>query len=124
MSFENVAYSPQGALPDLGDDHAFRYCTFENLDENHALHVDAIFLSCEFRNNDFYWALFNGTLFSECEFANCTFHGVAFIDCRFVGCTFDSCTFTTSNLGGPCRFEGSKWYGCSQSRCVGWEDVW
>jgi uncharacterized protein YjbI with pentapeptide repeats len=124
MEFRSIDFTATTAVPDLGDDHIFRFCTFEQLDEDKiATAVDATFLGCRFKNIDFYWTLFNNVLFHDCEFKDCTFRGVSFAGCRFVDCSFESCVCTQDNLGGSCSFERSRWYGCTHNDCVGWKGV-
>jgi uncharacterized protein YjbI with pentapeptide repeats len=125
MEFRSIEFTATTDVPDLGDDHVFRFCTFKHLDDEEiGMAVDATFLGCRFKEMDFYWTLFCIVLFHDCEFENCTFRGVSFADCRFVDCSFEFCIFTQSNLGNDCTFSGSKWYGCTQNNCVGWEGVW
>jgi uncharacterized protein YjbI with pentapeptide repeats len=125
MEFRSIDFTTTTDVPDLGDDHIYRYCTFEHLDdEKIATAIDATFLGCRFKNIEFYWTLFNSVLFHDCKFENCTFLGASFAGCRFVDCSFESCIFTQDNLGGCCTYKDSRWYGCKQENCVGWKGVW
>ena len=119
MLIESTEYPAPSLVPDLNGDHVYRYCTFENLDEQNVNHVDSTFLACTFRKNDLYSTLFNCVLASDCIFEDCTFRGVSFADCRFVNCRFDRCVFTLDNVGGQCGFKGTEWWGSTQSECEG-----
>jgi len=119
MLIENMEYSKSHAPPELSEDHVFRYCRFEGLGDAEIRGFDATFLACTFKECDYYWALFNVAIFAECKFENCTFRGVTFAGCLFVECSFVGCSFTESNMGGPCTFENTRWYGCNQSDCTG-----
>jgi uncharacterized protein YjbI with pentapeptide repeats len=81
--------------------------------------IAGAFLNCEFSNIDWYWGIFNICVFVACRFEGCTFRGTSFPDCRFVDCEFTRCEFVQDNLGADCKFENSKWYGCSQNECEG-----
>ena len=123
MLIERFEYPPSQTLPDFSEDHVFRYCKFEGLKDSDARQIDATFLYCSFRGCHFYWALFNTALFFQCKFENILFQGASFADCRFIDCSFVACKFLESNMGGPCTFEDTKWYGCTQSDCTGSEET-
>jgi uncharacterized protein YjbI with pentapeptide repeats len=119
-----VKYSPV-TLPELGEGHVFKSCSFQDLDESKVASViEAHFLNCSFRDNDLYWRLFFGCLFLNCEFMNCTFRGTTFADCCFVECVFKGCNFIPDKLDDPCDFKGTRWYACTQTNCHGLEGVW
>jgi uncharacterized protein YjbI with pentapeptide repeats len=126
------------------DDTIFRYCSFADL-AIEGSGFDGALMDCTFRGIDWYWGLFNTTSFSRTRFENCTFRGTSFMGCQLVECHLSGCHFALDNLGGACRFEDcsivectfdkcelvldsragrpvfarTRWYGCTQTQCVG-----
>jgi len=121
MLIESEAYTAESNIHDLGGDHVFRYCEFEDvrLEESAVVNVDGVFLSCKFTNVEMYWTLLNCAIFMDCTFVGCTFRGVSFASCRVVNSSFSNCVFVENNLGSPCRFEETVWYGSTQNGCTG-----
>jgi uncharacterized protein YjbI with pentapeptide repeats len=100
------------------EDQVFQFCEFRDI-QGEGLHITSAFLDCTFSQCDLYWVLGNIATFVGVTFRGCTFSGCSFSGCRFVECTFQDCRFTKSNLGGNCSFDGSRWYGCTQSNTDG-----
>ena len=121
MLIESVTYTAQSNLRDIGGDHVFRYCEFEDasLVEFTIVQVEGIFLDCKFTNVEMYWTLLNCAVFIDCTFVGCAFLGVSFASCRVVECTFTNCVFAEDNLGGACSFRETVWYGSIQNGCTG-----
>lgn len=113
MQIDSETYAGKLIAPAKWEECVYLYCTFERLEDEGAS-VTSVFLDCRFESCDLYWALFNTTTFVGVEFRNCVFRGCNFAGCRFVECRFDGCSFESDNLGGSCRFEETRWYGCEQ----------
>ena len=118
MLINREILSSPDQLADRLEDSVFRYCVFSELSYESG-HIDASFLSCEFTRVEWYWGLFNVCVFVGCKFNNCIFSGTSFSDCKFVGCTFVDCRFTLDNMGSDCTFDGTVFYGCTQTNVVG-----
>jgi uncharacterized protein YjbI with pentapeptide repeats len=118
MLIERKEYSDSSSLLMRLEDSIFKYCSFKNISVD-GKSIDAIFLCCEMSGVDWYWGLFNGCLFVDTQFENCVFRGSNFADCRFLNCQFVNCQFEEDNFGSLCSFEGSKWFECTASGCVG-----
>ena len=103
-------------------DRVFRYCTFKGIKIDGG-HIDSVFLSCEFHEMYWYWSFFNQALFINTSFTACRFGGVSFADCVFVECEFDHCSLEKNNLGGDCKADNTKFYGCRFDECVGFESL-
>lgn len=100
------------------DEQAFQFCGFRGMGDGET-HISSIFVDCNFDGCDLYLVLFNIATFVGVTFKNCTFRGCSFPGCRIVECKFENCRFTVDSFGGDCRFEDSRWYGCSQSETFG-----
>jgi uncharacterized protein YjbI with pentapeptide repeats len=110
-------YDANDLMPRL-EDSLFRYSGLTEFSIEGG-HVTSVFLTATFERLDWYWGLFNLCLFADCRFEGCTFRGTAFAGSRFVDCAFVDCRFVRDNLGGECRFDEVKWYGCAQTGCEG-----
>ena len=100
------------------DEQTFQFCEFRGMGDGET-NISSVFVDCTFEECDFYWALFNISTFVGVTFRNCIFRGCSFPGCRIVECKFENCRFTVDSFGGDCRFEDSRWYGCSQSETTG-----
>ena len=118
MFIESQLITDPKAIFDDADDFVALYCGIEDM-SHHGGHVSGAFLHCIFKNLDLYWGMFNLVSFVSCKFEQCVFRGTSFPDCRFVECAFKDCLFLRDNLNAPCKFEGAKWYDCTQNRCEG-----
>ncbi|MCB2017183.1 MAG: pentapeptide repeat-containing protein [Hydrogenophaga sp.] len=123
MQIDSQTYIAKLVAPSNWEECVYRYCTFERFNED-GLHVTSAFLDCRFESCDLYWALFNTAVLVGVGFKNCVFRGCSFSGCCFVECRFDGCSFENDNLGGPCRFDETRWYGCAQSQSQGLDHVW
>jgi uncharacterized protein YjbI with pentapeptide repeats len=132
----------------LWEDAVFRRCNFSQLEIDGQM-IGGALLGCELRGLDWYWGLFNTALLAHTSFKNCIFRGSSFAGCEFVQCQFDDRQFALDNLRGPCSFEdcmviestfnrceiivdeqarqicfvNSRWYGCKQNDCSGFEGL-
>jgi uncharacterized protein YjbI with pentapeptide repeats len=150
MLIEHESFNPDTGPPRsrLWDDAVFRWCNFSQLALEGKV-IRAALLGCELSDIDWYWGLFNTTLLAHTSFRNCVFRGSSFASCEFVQCRFDDCRFVLDNLRGPCSFEdciviesvfnkceivttsprgepvfvNSRWYGCRQNECSGFEGL-
>lgn len=104
------------------EENAFRYCTFEGLNEEGG-HSTSVFLDCNFVRCEWYWGLFNCAVFVGVTFTECVFRGTSFSGCKFVECEFTRCQFVPDNLGRGCSFDDTRWYGCSKRETQGLEHV-
>jgi uncharacterized protein YjbI with pentapeptide repeats len=145
MLIEHKAFDRHTGPPsNRQDDTIFRYCSFADL-AIEGSGFDGALMDCTLRGIDWYWGLFNTTSFSRTRFENCTFRGTSFMGCQLVECHLSGCHFALDNLGGACRFEDcsivectfdkcefvldsragrpvfarTRWYGCTQTQCVG-----
>jgi len=118
MLIERTEYSDEPSLSVNLKDSIFRYCVFKNI-MMEGKSVDAIFLSCKLDSLNWYWGIFNCCLFVDVRFENCVFHGSNFADCRFLNCEFIDCCFDEDNVGSPCSFEGTQWFGGNAVGCTG-----
>ena len=136
-------------LPPRSDDWRdciIRRSTFDAIDLE-AVSFDGVMEACIIKSAEFYWTLFNCALVAGTRFERCRFSGTSFRGCTFVDCSFVDCTFGLDNLGGDCtiddclmaacRFTGcswiskaadgrrditrTRWLGCIQDRCTGFE---
>jgi uncharacterized protein YjbI with pentapeptide repeats len=115
---ESTDFDLNTSLPRHWQDHVFLYCTFRNMSLEGGGFNGAL-IGCVLQDMDFYWALFNTAHFVNVEFRHCVFRGAGIAGCTFTECRFINCEFTQDNLGGDCRFDDNRWYGCEQSNCVG-----
>ena len=100
----------------------FKYCDFKNLTIEGGV-ADPDFIKCFFENVDWYWAFFNDCTLTNVKFENCVFKGAGFATCQFFKCEFVKCRFIRDNLNAECHFDGSKWYDCVATDCLGLPDV-
>lgn len=105
-------------LPIEWKDEVFRYCQFNALDLEGEIFTGAL-LGCEFKASSFYLGLFNNATLARTRFEDCAFNGTSFKDCVLTECEFIRCHFAEDNMGGECQFDGSRWYACKQSECIG-----
>jgi uncharacterized protein YjbI with pentapeptide repeats len=129
-------------------DGVIRRSTFDAVDLE-GLSFDGVMEACIITRAEFYWALFNCALVAGTRFESCRFSGASFRGCTFVDCEFVNCAFGLDNLGGDCtiddcimaacRFAGcswttkanggrrditrTRWLGCTQERCTGFEGM-
>jgi uncharacterized protein YjbI with pentapeptide repeats len=99
----------------------FRECTFERVDGYSE--VSASFINCSFENCDLVDASFDCVLFVDVSFDGCIFRDETVNFCIFVECVFSNCSFLPDSTGGECTFEGTRWYGCEASGCIGLDGV-
>jgi hypothetical protein len=150
MLIEDVLFNEDHPPPRPSEwrDCVIRRSTFDALDLE-GLSFDGLMESCVVTSTEFYWGFFNcalvaGTRFEACRFPATSFRGCMFIDCEFVDCRFD-----LDNIGGDCtiddclmaacRFVGcswvtkaaedrpditrTRWLGCTQERCEGFDGI-
>jgi hypothetical protein len=128
------------------DESVFRFCTFDSL-ELEGLSFAGIMQSCTFTSCQFYWGLFNCALLAEVRFVDCSFPSTSFRTVKLVDCTFERCRFELDNLGGDCTISdcliasttfdrchwiakpsrgkrditNTRWLGCTQAACTGFD---
>lgn len=126
----------------------FRFCTFDGL-ALEGLNCGGIVQLCTFTSCRFYWGFFNCALLADVRFVDCTFPGASFRSTKFVDCTFERCRFELDNLGGDCTISdclvvsttfdrchwltkpgrgqrditNTRWLGCTQTACSGFEQM-
>ena len=150
MLIEYAIYNEDHAPPHPGSwaEQVFRYTTFDALDLE-GLNFGGIMERCSVTSSEFYWGLFNTALVANTRFEACRFPGTSIRGCTFVDCEFVDCRFELDNLGGDCtiddcliaacRFVGctwtkkpgvpkrditrTRWLGCTQQRCTGFEEM-
>jgi hypothetical protein len=129
-------------------EHVIRGTSFDAVSLE-GLNFEGIMERCAFTSGDFYWGLFNTALIANTRFEACRFPGTSFRGCTLVDCEFVDCRFELDNLGGDCtiddcliaacRFVGctwtkkpgaarrditrTRWLGCTQQRCTGFEEM-
>jgi uncharacterized protein YjbI with pentapeptide repeats len=132
-----------GPLLEAMDGRIFRYCRFANFSIDGS-GIEGALLWCAFEKVDWYWGLFNVATIAHSRFEDCVFRGTSFRGCEFVACSFTACSFELDNLDSACTFDdcsmvectfercsfatgrpdepifsNSRWYGCTQTQCVG-----
>ncbi len=111
--------------------------------------IDGIVDTCVVTSSLLYWVLFNCALVTRTRFEACRFQSGSFRGCTFVDCEFVDCKFDLDNLGSDCtiddclmaasRFAGctwtmragakarditkTRWLGCTQTDCQGFEGM-
>lgn len=129
-------------------DTVYRRCGFDGLDLE-GLIFDGLMEGCSFTSCELYWGLFNVALVAGTRFEGCTFRSSSFRGSTFVDCEFVECTFTLDNLGSDCTIDDctmaacrfvrcewvkkpavekrdvtrTRWLGCTQERCTGFEGM-
>jgi uncharacterized protein YjbI with pentapeptide repeats len=131
----------------LWQDAVFRWCNFSQLELEGKMICGAL-LGCELHEIDWYWGFFNTALLAHTNFKNCIFRGSTFAGSELVRCKFEDCRFVLDNLRGQCTFDrcivvectfnrceivksprgeavfvDSRWYGCRQNECSGFEGI-
>jgi uncharacterized protein YjbI with pentapeptide repeats len=119
MLFESIVFDADEPLPELGEDHVFRYCTFLPRQNLSLSVIYGVFLGCTFQGLDFYWAIFNNALVANSTFDGCTFGGASFHSSQFIECSLKNCAFEADAFGKQCDLQESRWYSCLQQRCTG-----
>lgn len=115
--FEAVEFSPRKRHLREWGDKVFRYCTFEDLDQD-GVGFDGMMAYCTLRRVTLYWGFFNTAVLQNVEFEDCTFPGTSFRGCTFTDCTFTRCRFILDNLGGSCTIDGCVLSGCTFRGCT------
>ncbi len=149
MLIEHQEFNRESGPPHsrLWEDAVFRWCNFSQLEIEGKM-IGGALLGCELRKIDWYWGFFNTALLAHTNFKNCIFRGSNFASSELVQCIFDDCQFVLDNMRGQCTFErcvvvectfnrceivkgsrgepvfiDSRWYGCSQNDCSGFEGL-
>lgn len=150
MLIEGETFDDDNAPPSPIEwgDTVFRHCTFEEIDLEGVI-FGGIMEGCTFSNSEFYWGLFNvalvaGVRFEECRFRSSSFRGSTFVDCTFKECTFEldnlgsdctiddclmaacafeSCTWTIKQGGDRRDVTRTRWLGCTQRECTGFDGM-
>ncbi|MDX2204948.1 MAG: pentapeptide repeat-containing protein [Hyphomicrobiaceae bacterium] len=150
MLIEDERFDEDHPPQDLAEwrDIVIRRTAFDAL-ELEGLSFDGVMQSCIFTSTEIYWGLFNcaaviGTRFEACRFSGTSFRGCTFVDCEFV-----ECTFRLDNLGGDCTIDDclmaacwfvrctwikkaddvprditkTRWLGCTQTNCTGFDGL-
>ena len=129
-------------------DAVIRRCTFDGL-ELEGTTFDGLLENCTFTSTELYWVLFNcavvaNTRFEACRFRSASFRGATFVDCQFIDCKFEldnldsDCTIDDC-LMAACSFAGctwitkpgdarrditkTRWLGCTQKSCKGFDGI-
>ncbi|MGE0023867.1 MAG: pentapeptide repeat-containing protein [Hyphomicrobium sp.] len=139
---------PPGAFAPEWRDCVVRRTTFDAI-ALEGLSFDGVMESCTLTSSDFYWGFFNCALIAKTRFEACVFPATSFRGCTLVECEFIECRFELCNMGGDCtiddcviaasRFVGctwttkgpdckpdvtkTRWLGCTQERCKGFEGI-
>ena len=139
---------PPPMRPNDWRDSVIRRTTFDALDLE-GLSFDGLMQGCVITSTELYWGFFNCAVVVGTSFEACRFPGVSFRGCTFVDCNFVECRFDLDNLGGDCTIDDclmaacrfvdcawttkagdvarditrTRWLGCTQERCTGFEGL-
>lgn len=142
-----VEYETITADTPFDPEAVFRFTTFAGARDGHGL--DGALLWCTVEGFDWYAPLFNSIVIANTTFRDVVFRGASFRGCRLVECTFERCRFEQNNMGRGCTFDEcsltecrfiacesdrtspvgrtvftkNRWYGCTQTRCKGFEGL-
>lgn len=150
MLIEDECFSEDCPLPSSQDlrDCVIRRSTFDALDLE-GFTFDGVMVGCVFTSTKFYWGLFVCAFVARTRFEACHFPSTSFRGCTFVDCEFVDCRFGLDNLGcdctiddcvmAACRFDGcswttkspdctrditkTRWLGCTQTACEGFDGI-
>ena len=104
-----------------------RRTTFDALDLE-GLSFDGLMQGCVITSTELYWGFFNcavvvGTRFEACRFPGASFRGCTIDDCLMAACRFVDCAWTTKAGDVARDITRTRWLGCTQERCTGFEGL-
>jgi hypothetical protein len=118
---------PPPMRPNDWRDSVIRRTTFDALDLE-GLSFDGLMQGCVITSTELYWGFFNcavvvGTRFEACRFPGASFRGCTIDDCLMAACRFVDCAWTTKAGDVARDITRTRWLGCTQERCTGFEGL-
>jgi uncharacterized protein YjbI with pentapeptide repeats len=118
---------PPPRRPNDWRDSVIRRTTFDALDLE-GLSFDGLMQGCVITSTELYWGFFNcavvvGTRFEACRFPGASFRGCTIDDCLMAACRFVDCAWTTKAGDVARDITRTRWLGCTQERCTGFEGL-
>jgi hypothetical protein len=118
---------PPPMRPNDWRDSVIRRTTFDALDLE-GLSFDGLMQGCVITSTELYWGFFNcavvvGTRFEACRFPGASFRGCTIDDCLMAACRFVDCAWTRKAGDVARDITRTRWLGCTQERCTGFEGL-